>query len=113
VILEPVFVKHGVNVVFSGHDHVYERLKPQKGIFYFVSGAAGQLRRGDMRPTEQTAASFDQDQSFMLVEVLRNELHYRAISRTGKTVDAGVLQIQAKVNTSEQKLEQAPAVAPR
>ena len=25
VILEPIFVKHGVNVVFSGHDHVYER----------------------------------------------------------------------------------------
>ena len=25
VLLEPLFVKHGVNVVFSGHDHVYER----------------------------------------------------------------------------------------
>ena len=49
VLLEPIFVKYGVNVVFSGHDHVYERLKPQKGIYYFVSGAAGQLRRGNMR----------------------------------------------------------------
>ena len=48
VVLEPIFIKHGVNVVFSGHDHVYERLKPQKGIYYFVSGAAGQLRRGNM-----------------------------------------------------------------
>jgi hypothetical protein len=35
-----------VNVVFSGHDHVYERIKPQKGIYYFVSGSAGQLRKG-------------------------------------------------------------------
>src|SRR5258705_299327 len=49
VILEPLFVAHGVNVVFSGHDHVYERLKPQKGITYFVSGAGGQLRKGDVR----------------------------------------------------------------
>jgi 3',5'-cyclic AMP phosphodiesterase CpdA len=92
VVLEPIFVKHGVDVVFSGHDHVYERLKPQKGIYYFVSGAAGQLRRGNMQPTEQTAASFDQDQSFMLVEVAGNELHFQAVSRTGKTVDSGVIR---------------------
>ena len=38
VLLEPIFVKHGVNVVFSGHDHVYERLKPQKGIVLFRVG---------------------------------------------------------------------------
>jgi len=91
-VLEPIFVKHGVNVVFSGHDHVYERVKSQKGIYYFVSGAAGQLRRGNMRPTEQTAAYFDQDQSFMLAEVTGNELHFRAVSRTGKIVDAGVIR---------------------
>ncbi|MGH9220595.1 MAG: metallophosphoesterase family protein, partial [Vicinamibacterales bacterium] len=30
--LEPLFLKHGVSVVFSGHEHFYERLKPQKGI---------------------------------------------------------------------------------
>ena len=66
-----------------------------------------------MRPTEQTAAAFDQDQSFMLVEVLRNELHYRAISRTGNTVDAGVIQRQASVGAAAQKPEQATALAPR
>ncbi len=91
VTLEPIFVKHGVDVVFSGHDHVYERVKPQKGITYFVSGAAGQLRRGDMRPEEETAAYFDQDQSFMLAEVSGNDLYYEAITRTGKTVDSGVV----------------------
>src|ERR1044071_2381657 len=42
LILEPIFVRHGVDVVFTGHDHVYERIKPQQGIYYFVSGAAGQ-----------------------------------------------------------------------
>ncbi len=113
VILEPIFVKHGVDVVFSGHDHVYERLKPQKGIFYFVSGAAGQLRRGNMKPTDQTAAAFDEDQSFMLVEVLRNELHYRAISRTGSTVDAGVIQRQGGAGATERKPEHASEFALR
>ena len=96
VLLEPIFVKHGVDVVFSGHDHVYERVKPQKGIPYFVSGAAGQLRRGNMRPTEETAAYFDQDQSFMLAEVAGDDLHFQAISRTGKIVDSGVIRRTAR-----------------
>jgi 3',5'-cyclic AMP phosphodiesterase CpdA len=92
VLLEPIFVKHGVNVVFAGHDHVYERLRPQQGIVHFVSGAAGKLRRGNMRPTAQTAAFFDQDLSFMLLEVIGTNLHFQAVSRTGTTVDAGVIQ---------------------
>jgi 3',5'-cyclic AMP phosphodiesterase CpdA len=96
VTLEPIFVKHGVDVVFTGHDHVYERVKPQKGITYFVSGAAGQLRRGNMRPEGDTAAYFDQDQSFMLAEVSGSDLYYEAISRTGKTVDSGVIHRAAR-----------------
>jgi 3',5'-cyclic AMP phosphodiesterase CpdA len=91
VVLEPIFVKYGVNVVFSGHDHVYERVKPQKGIYYFVSGAAGQLRKGNMRPDEDTAAYFDQDQSFMLVEVSNDDMYFSVISRTGRAVDSGVI----------------------
>jgi 3',5'-cyclic AMP phosphodiesterase CpdA len=91
-LLEPLFVKYSVNVVFSGHDHVYERVKPQKGIYYFVSGAAGQLRKGNMRPTGETAAAFDQDQSFMLIEVTGSEMFFQAISRRGQSVDSGVIQ---------------------
>ena len=96
VVLEPLFLKYGVNVVFSGHDHVYERVKPQKGIYYFVSGAAGQLRKGNVRPGEETAAYFDQDQSFMLIEVAGADMYFNAISRAGKTVDSGVIHLQAK-----------------
>lgn len=91
VILEPLFVKYGVNVVFSGHDHVYERITPQKGIYYFVSGSAGQLRKGDVKRSAMTAAAFDQDQSFMLVEIAADDLSFVAISRTGATVDSGVI----------------------
>jgi predicted phosphodiesterase len=108
VLLEPIFLKYGVNVVFSGHDHVYERLKPQKGIFYFVSGSAGQLRKGNMRPSDQTAAYFDQDQSFMLVEIAGAELHFQTISRTGKVVDSGVLSKQPRVSESGQTPGEPP-----
>jgi len=91
VKLEPIFVKYGVNVVYSGHDHIYERLKPQKGILYFVSGAGGELRKGDIDPSAQMAAGFDQDQSFMLNEISGDELHFQVISRTGQTVDKGTI----------------------
>ena len=47
-VLEPLFLNDGVSVVFAGHDHFYERIKPQKGITHFVIGSGGQLRRGDI-----------------------------------------------------------------
>jgi Calcineurin-like phosphoesterase len=95
VRLEPLFVKYRVNVVYSGHDHIYERLKPQKGIYYFVSGAGGELRRGDLKRSTNTAAGFDQDRSFMLNEITADDLFFQAISRTGQTVDQGVIHREA------------------
>ena len=89
--LEPLFVKYGVQVVFSGHDHVYERITPQQGVQYFVSGAGGQLRKGGVRPSATTAAYFDQDQSFMLVEIAGSDLFFNAVSRTGQIVDSGAI----------------------
>lgn len=94
LVLEPLFVKYGVNAVFSGHDHVYERVKPQKGIYYFVSGAAGQLRKGDLRKTGLTEAGYDLDMSFMLVEIDKDKMSVQAISRTGRTVDTATLPRQ-------------------
>ena len=96
VTLEPLFVKYGVNVVYSGHDHIYERLKPQKGIYYFVAGSSGQLRPGDLKKSALTAAGYDQDQTFMLNEVDKDELFFQAVTRTGKTIDSGVIARQPK-----------------
>ena len=99
VVLEPLFVRYGVNVVYSGHDHIYERIKPQKGITYFVNGSSGQLRPGDTRPSATTAAYFDRDQVFSLVEVDGDDLFFQAITRTGRTVDSGVIHRQAAGQT--------------
>jgi hypothetical protein len=90
--LEPLFVKYGINIVFAGHDHFYERITPQKGIHHFVSGAAGQLRRGNLRESGLTVKGFDQDQSFMLVEIFGDVMEFEAISRTGRVVDSGTIE---------------------
>jgi predicted phosphodiesterase len=92
LVLEPLFVKYGVQVVFAGHEHIYERINPQKGIYYFTEGASGELRAGDLRKTALTAAGYDQDRSFMLVEIAGDELYFQTISRTGRTVDSGVIR---------------------
>ena len=89
--LEPILVGGDVDVVLSGHEHVYERIQPQRGISYFTSGAAGSLRRGDLMPSLVKARGFDQDYHFMLMEVSGSELYFQAITRTGLTIDAGVI----------------------
>jgi 3',5'-cyclic AMP phosphodiesterase CpdA len=93
VRLEPLLVRHGVTAVFSGHDHMYERITPQQGITYFVAGAGGKLRKGYTR-SENSAAAFDSDQSFMLVEIAGEEMSFRAVSRTGRVVDSGVVPLR-------------------
>lgn len=91
LLLEPLLVKYGVDVVFSGHDHVYERVRPQQGIYYFTEGASGQLRHGNLRKTGITSQGFDSDRTFMLVEIAGDEMYFQTISRAGATVDSGVI----------------------
>ena len=91
-VLEPFFVKYNVSVVLNGHDHFYERVKPQKGITYFVAGSGGMLRVGNIdRGTGITAKGFDTDLAFMTAEINGDEMHFNVISRLGQTVDSGVL----------------------
>lgn len=98
--LEPIFEQTGVNVVFSGHEHVYERIKPQRGIYYFVLGNAGELRLHGLKPSPDTVRGFDTDRSFMLVEIAGDELYFQAISRTGETIDSGALPKQIKADAT-------------
>jgi 3',5'-cyclic AMP phosphodiesterase CpdA len=91
-VLEPLFLKHNVSVVLNGHDHFYERVKPQNGIAYFVVGSGGKLRSGNIdRNSGLTASGFDTDLSFMAAEIAGDEMYFNAISRQGTVVDSGVL----------------------
>ena len=89
-IIEPLFIKYNLNVVFAGHEHFYERLKPQKGIYYFTAGGSAKLRAGDIvGASPMTAKGFDTEQSFMLIEIDGDVMRFQTISRRGKRVDSG------------------------
>lgn len=93
--LEPIFTRRGVNVGLSGHEHFYERITPQKGVQYFTSGAGGALRLNDLRESGWTAAGFDTDTHFMLMEISGDTLYYMAISRKGDIIDWGTIRRNA------------------
>jgi predicted phosphodiesterase len=93
--LLPLLEKYGVNAVFSGHEHVYERFTPQDGIFFFIEGNSGQLRFRDLRQAPDEAAGSDTVQDFMLVELDKKKMVFQTISRSGYTVDAGTEPKQA------------------
>jgi hypothetical protein len=98
--LEPIFMKHGMDVVLQGHDHFYERIKPQHGIHYFVVGGSAKLRKGDIEPGQLTAKGFDTGYSFMIVEIAGDEMHFQVVSDQGKTVDSGVVRRRPVATTS-------------
>jgi 3',5'-cyclic AMP phosphodiesterase CpdA len=93
--LEPLLVKYGVSVVFTGHDHIYERMKPQAGVQYFVTGSGGQLRPGDVQRGQTFSARIVDDvQVFLAAEIREKEMVFNAVSRTGQIVDSGVVALR-------------------
>jgi hypothetical protein len=93
-VLEPMFIKYKLNVVFAGHEHFYERIKPQQGIYHFTAGGSAKLRGGDIiRNSPLTAKGFDTEQSFMIVEIDGDVLRFQTISRRGKRVDSGEIRL--------------------
>ena len=90
-VLEPIFIEHGIDAVFTGHEHFYERIKPQHGIYHFIMGSSGKLRKGNLKRTALTARGFDRERAFMVVELTADELCFQTITRTGDIVDSGAL----------------------
>lgn len=98
-IMEELFVQNNVSVVFSGHDHFYERIKPQRGIIYFIVGSGGKLRAGNIdKRSMLTAKGFDTSNAFLAVEIAGDTMHFNAISTDGTVVDSGIIERRVLVS---------------
>lgn len=82
--LEPLFIEHGVDIVFYGHDHFYERTKPQSGVTYVLSGAGSKISKVGF--SDFTAVAEEKLQ-FMLVEADRDTMTVQAIDQNGVVFD--------------------------
>src|SRR3954471_20921392 len=87
--LEQPLVAAKVNVVLTGHEHLYERIKPQKGIQHFVSGGGGRYLYS------YHASAFDEvglsDHHFMVFDIAGDRLLFEAITHEQKVIDCGIL----------------------
>jgi predicted phosphodiesterase len=91
--LEPLYVKYGVNAVFAGHAHSYERTKPQKGVQYFSEGASGEIKKRSLdRQGQFFAAGEDMVNSFLIVQVNEDEMKVEAIAADGKLIDSHTIK---------------------
>src|SRR5688572_29410109 len=99
-LLEPTFLKHGVNVAIMGHEHFYERVKPQKGVAYFIVGSSAKLRKGDLQKSALTMYGNDSDYAFMIAEIVGDEMYFQTINDKGVTLDAGSIKRVGKVQSA-------------
>jgi len=85
----PLLEKHQVPLVLNGHDHDYERTKPQNGVTYVVTGGGGVGVRS-VGSSSFTAVS-DAVIHFVYVTVSGNELALHAIDGLGHEFDSLVI----------------------
>jgi 3',5'-cyclic AMP phosphodiesterase CpdA len=84
----PLFERHGVQLVLSGHDHDYQRSTVVDGVTYVVSGAgAGTRRTGE---ESFTAVSYAW-RHFVEIGVYEDRLVVRAVNEDLRVADEVVL----------------------
>jgi len=93
--LVPAFERTGVDIVFCGHDHLYERTVPMRGgapadggVVYVVSGAGGaELYKLKKDMPSYYAASYDGTHGFTVISIDGDALTLRQVDIDGRTID--------------------------
>ena len=85
--LVPIIARHGVDAVFAGHDHDYERFAPKTGVTYVVSGTGGAGLYRFRSETEGSLARTDDHHGLTLVEVDGDRATLKFIEEDGRILD--------------------------
>ncbi len=92
--LVPLLEKFGVDVVFAGHDHDYERLTVE-GITYIVTGGGGAPTRG-MFKRQPGSRAFSEEAHFVRVCVERAGMIIEAITPNKTVLDRTVIPLKVR-----------------
>ena len=91
--LMPLFEKHSVRVVFSGHDHHYERSK-KAGIYYIVQGMGGAPLRGAKTENPHSQKIVTKMFGYSLVRVRQDDMDILTRNPDGKVIDRISVSLQ-------------------
>lgn len=84
----PIFERYGVQVVFSGHEHDYQRSNPINGVTYIITGAASRTRPTGVE--DFTAVAYS-THHFVDLNVFDDHLLVRAIDQDCEQFDEVVI----------------------
>ena len=87
----PIFERYGVQIVFSGHEHDYQRSDPINGITYIVTGAASRTRRTG---TEDFTAVAYSTHHYVDMNIYDDHILLRAIDQDGEQFDEVVIPVR-------------------
>lgn len=87
----PVLESHRVPLVLNGHEHDYERTKPQNGVTYVVTGGGGH----STRPVDRSSftAFAESVLHFVYVEITGPRLLLHAIDGIGREFDQVLIEL--------------------
>ena len=83
-LVSPIFERHGVQLVLSGHEHDYERSHPIDGVTYIVSGAGAETRRTGHEDFTAAAWSWHH---FLDISIDADRLVVRAVNQDMRVFD--------------------------
>ena len=87
-VLNPLFERYGVDMVFCGHDHNYVRSKPINGVIYVITGGGG-AGLYEVMPAESLdwAEVAVATHHFCVLEIKENTLRLTAVDENGNIID--------------------------
>lgn len=86
-LISPVLERYGVQVAFQGHNHMYERINPINGVYYFTVGSGGFSIHGLYNQREFSARVFNDRYDFMTLDIDGPHLLLRCVDQNGVEQD--------------------------
>ena len=111
-LIAPILERHGVHLVLSGHEHIYQRAKPQHHTVYITTGGGGYaLHPAEPRSFTAVTASVPH---YLRVDVAGSGMKVQAVSLPGDIVDDFSLSSLAQISEGGigNAASFAPALAP-
>lgn len=90
---KPLLEEGGVRIVFSGHQHLYQRTRPIHGVVYLMGNSGQRESRffhGNNLP-EYTQQIYDRGANYQIVEVGARRLKMTSYNQKGLVIDETVL----------------------